>query len=266
MISRPPSRISITATCPWIISLPSSTPWPSTTTSTALSTLSPPLYAVLPSARNSTTLSTLYLLPSFILSSEKSSTKKWIAFRLPLLIFLLEMILVSRMESMCKGVVEQSFPLFLSCRPKKEQFNQKINHLPASLTHLILGYKFNQKIDHLPTSLRHLTCKGKFNQKIDHLPRTLTHLTLGKHFYKDLNSLPDGLLFLEVGHKFAVQVSPSMNFILLFIYFYRHINCLSQNGPLNLLYLLLWIGIDHTQTPYPFLKFHPMSKRNCGPE
>src|SRR5690606_36772488 len=61
---------------------------------------------------------------------------------------------------------------------KFSNFNQTIDSLPDTLTHLTLGDSFNQPVDKLPTTLTHLTLGYWFNQPVDNLPETLNHLTL----------------------------------------------------------------------------------------
>ena len=59
---------------------------------------------------------------------------------------------------------------------KISKFNQPINNLPNSITHLTLGLDFNQPINNLPNSITNLTLGQKFNQQINNLPNSLTHL------------------------------------------------------------------------------------------
>ncbi len=40
---------------------------------------------------------------------------------------------------------------------KKSIFNQSIDNLPNSITHLTLGWNFNQSINNLPNKITHLT-------------------------------------------------------------------------------------------------------------
>jgi hypothetical protein len=63
------------------------------------------------------------------------------------------------------------------------RFNQPVNKLPATLTHLTTGINFNQHVNHfnepvdaLPSTLTHLTTGDCFNQPVDKLPPKLTHL------------------------------------------------------------------------------------------
>jgi hypothetical protein len=76
-------------------------------------------------------------------------------------------------------------------------FNQKIKHLPQSLTHLNFGYSFNQKIKHLPKNLIHLHFEYKFNQKLDKLPKNLKYLHLGWCFQNEI-ILPKNLKELKL--------------------------------------------------------------------
>ena len=59
------------------------------------------------------------------------------------------------------------------------KFNQLIDNLPPSITHLTFGTCFNQLIDNLPSSITHLTFGHCFNQLVDNLPSTINHLTFG---------------------------------------------------------------------------------------
>ena len=59
------------------------------------------------------------------------------------------------------------------------KFNQQVDNLPNTLTHLTFGTNFNQQVDNLPNTLTHLTFGGYFDQQVDNLPNSLTHLTFG---------------------------------------------------------------------------------------
>jgi hypothetical protein len=67
------------------------------------------------------------------------------------------------------------------------KFDQKIENLPNTLTHLTFGNDFNQKIENLPNTLTHLTFGWKFNQTIENLPNTLTHIN-DREFAKHINT------------------------------------------------------------------------------
>jgi hypothetical protein len=59
-------------------------------------------------------------------------------------------------------------------------FNQPVDNLPKTITHLTFGSKFNQLVNNLPKSLKYLTFGYDFNQPVDKLPENLTHLTFGR--------------------------------------------------------------------------------------
>lgn len=86
-------------------------------------------------------------------------------------------------------------------------FNQRIDHLPLSLTHLRLGADFNQPIDHLPPSLTSLSLGEKFNHPINNLPSSLTHLSFSQFnkFNCSINALP-ALTHLAFGWGFEQQI------------------------------------------------------------
>jgi len=70
---------------------------------------------------------------------------------------------------------------------KRSKFNQPINNLPISITHLTLGWFFNQPINNLPNSITNLTLNHNFNQPINDLPNSITHLILGHDFNQPIN-------------------------------------------------------------------------------
>jgi hypothetical protein len=78
-------------------------------------------------------------------------------------------------------------------------FNKPIDHLPSSLTHLVLSFFFQQPNDNLPASLLYLTLGRKYNKPIDKLPPSLLQLTLGATFNKRLDKLPGSLTHLIAG-------------------------------------------------------------------
>ena len=92
-------------------------------------------------------------------------------------------------------------PLSLRVISFRNNFNQEIDKLPLGVTHLYLGLHFNQEIDHLPSSLTHLTFGFYFDQEIDNLPSTLTHLTIPVRFNKKVYNLPSSLTHLTIGDK-----------------------------------------------------------------
>jgi FNIP Repeat len=72
-------------------------------------------------------------------------------------------------------------------------FNQPVDGLPPTLTHLTFGQSFDQSIDKLPLKLTHLTTGDKFNQTVDKLPLTLTTLETGNCFNQSVDKLPPTL-------------------------------------------------------------------------
>ena len=77
-----------------------------------------------------------------------------------------------------------------------DNFNKPIKKLPVSLKQLELGHYFNHPVNELPSGLTHLTFGFCFNQMIPKLPKSLTHLTLGTNFNVRINKLPHGLTHL----------------------------------------------------------------------
>ena len=75
------------------------------------------------------------------------------------------------------------------------KFNQKIDNLPKSLTHLYFGFfsDFNHPINNLHElkSLTHLEFHnyGNFNQPLENLPEGLKNLTLPKSYDKPLDKV-----------------------------------------------------------------------------
>ena len=63
-----------------------------------------------------------------------------------------------------------------------------------------IGSKFNQPIDMLPSSITHLTFGLYFNQPVDDFPSSIQHLTFNyfSKFDKSLNNLPINLEFIRL--------------------------------------------------------------------
>ena len=91
-----------------------------------------------------------------------------------------------------------------------KDFNQFVDNLPNSLTHLKLGVDFNQPVNNLPNSLTHLKFGKDFNQPVDNLPESLTHLELEQFsFNKPLNNLPNSIIKLTLvtsSRKFEINM------------------------------------------------------------
>ena len=61
------------------------------------------------------------------------------------------------------------------------KFNQKVNNLSPSITHLTFGDNFNQEVDNLPQGLTHLTFGNSFNQ-ICNIPSSIKYIKLNGIF------------------------------------------------------------------------------------
>lgn len=72
-------------------------------------------------------------------------------------------------------------------------FCQFVDHLPSSLSNLILGDDFNLPIDNLPPNLQQLRVGRGFGQLIDYLPPNLNTLILGATFNEPIEFLPHSL-------------------------------------------------------------------------
>ena len=78
-------------------------------------------------------------------------------------------------------IIHQYLPYLLS------QFNELVDNLPCSITHLTLGYSFNKPVDNLPCLITHLTFYHNFNQTINCLPNSLIYLDISKSINYDKN-------------------------------------------------------------------------------
>ena len=95
----------------------------------------------------------------------------------------------------------------------KSEFNQKINNLPNSLTHLTFGNNFNQEVNNLPNSITHLTFGRSFNQDVNNLPNSITHLIFGWNFNQEVNNLSNSITHLTFGYHFNQEVNNLPNSI-----------------------------------------------------
>ena len=95
-----------------------------------------------------------------------------------------------------------------------EEFNEPVDHLPASLKFLQLGRFFTRSLDHLPCGLRGLYLYDTyypdyprgFNLPLDHLPPNITELFCGIHFDCPLDHLPNTLVTLSLSKFFNQDV------------------------------------------------------------
>ena len=117
-------------------------------------------------------------------------------------------------------------------------FNQSVDELPNSITHLIFGSAFNQSVDNLPKNLTHLTFGWYFNQSVDKLPKNLTHLTLSGIFNQPVNYLPESLIVLKLFCDIIIEIPKNVKEL--------HINSsnfLLNNLPYNIekLFIKYWV-------------------------
>ena len=99
-----------------------------------------------------------------------------------------------------------SLPSSLTYLKICNNFNQPLELSSFKLlTHLEFcrGSEFDQPLNALPETLTHLIFNGKFNQPLNALPGTLTHLIFRKysHFKKPLDALPQSVIYLEFGFE-----------------------------------------------------------------
>ena len=79
-------------------------------------------------------------------------------------------------------------------------FNQPVDNLQYTITHLNFGYKFNNLVNNLPISITHLTFGNYFNQLVDDLPSSIIHLTFNNNtnFDKSLNNLHRFIVLIQL--------------------------------------------------------------------
>ena len=90
-----------------------------------------------------------------------------------------------------------------------DYFNQLVDNLPNSLTHLKFGWNFDQSVNNLPNSLTHLKFGKDFNQAVDNLPESLIHLKLGEMFNQPVDNLPNSIIKLTLvtsSRKFEINM------------------------------------------------------------
>ena len=88
-------------------------------------------------------------------------------------------------------------------------FNQHVDNLPPSITHLTFGRYFNQKVDNLPSSgLTHLTFGINFNQKVDDLPSLIKEIQFYRYsnYNNELNCLPNSVELIILPEKYNKQI------------------------------------------------------------
>ena len=65
---------------------------------------------------------------------------------------------------------------------KDSNFNQSVDNLPSSITHLTFGFHFNQKVENLPSSITHLTFWYCFNQEVNNFPKELKKIKCSENY------------------------------------------------------------------------------------
>ena len=71
------------------------------------------------------------------------------------------------------------------------KFNQPVDTLPKSITHIFFGRCFNHPVNMLPPSIKLLTFGWNFNQKVNMLPKLLKYLTFSFSFNHSIDLLPN---------------------------------------------------------------------------
>lgn len=89
----------------------------------------------------------------------------------------------------------------------REEIDQKLDHLPNSLTHLTISGYFNQPLTSLPPFLTNLTLSNEFDRPLPPLPPSITHLTFGHAFNQPIHTLPSSLTHLIFGDSFNNAIS-----------------------------------------------------------
>lgn len=138
-----------------------------------------------------------------------------------------------------------------------DNFNQKINRFPVSLTHLIFGEHFNQYINKYPDNIRHLSFGFSFNQRIDVLPKKLIYLIFGRGFYCEYDhacpKLPHGLTHLIIsGHFNHKPITLSDD--LIYLKLSGSIKSIFPNQPKKLTHLIWEMGNLKVDMMSPSLK------------
>jgi hypothetical protein len=79
--------------------------------------------------------------------------------------------------------------------------------LSNCITHLTFGDNFDEHIlGRIPCGVTHLKFGNKFNQQIDYLLNSITHLTLGDNFNRPISRLPYRLSHLTFGKHFNQSI------------------------------------------------------------
>lgn len=93
-------------------------------------------------------------------------------------------------------------------------WNFPLNNLPCGLKKLFLGEMFNQLLDFLPDSLTHLEFFkfNKYSQPLNNLPQGLEYLDLGycNDYIHPIQNLPNSIKYLKIG-KYNIEIKSLPN-------------------------------------------------------
>eukprot|EP01112_Ceratiomyxa_fruticulosa_P016322 TRINITY_DN4912_c0_g1_i2.p1 TRINITY_DN4912_c0_g1~~TRINITY_DN4912_c0_g1_i2.p1 ORF type:complete len:213 (-),score=24.17 TRINITY_DN4912_c0_g1_i2:200-838(-) len=111
--------------------------------------------------------------------------------------------MITSLQNMPKVITADMFPPSITQLTFHNYFNQKIESLPTTLTHLNFGWAYDKSVNNiLPPSLTHLSFGHYYNRPISAFPHTLIHLKFSYYFNHPLPPLPPNLVFLELGERF----------------------------------------------------------------
>jgi hypothetical protein len=95
-------------------------------------------------------------------------------------------------------------------------FNQSVDNLPSTITHLTFGYysNFNQPVDNLPSSITYLYFgyQSSFNQSLNNLPRFTEFIQLPYKYDNKILNMPKRLKKIKCSTKYK-YLSDLTNFV-----------------------------------------------------
>jgi hypothetical protein len=80
------------------------------------------------------------------------------------------------------------------------KFNQDVSNLPPNLTKLIFGTNFNQDVSNLPP-IKFICFGAKFDNTLDYLPCSITHLELNVQVLNKSENLPLNIKYLIIDEQ-----------------------------------------------------------------
>lgn len=80
----------------------------------------------------------------------------------------------------------------------------KLDTLPQSLYHIVLGGRFNQPINLSPKTIKSIEIEPDYNpgENIYNFLKTITHLTLGSSFNQSITNLPNNITNIYIWNVF----------------------------------------------------------------